>query len=82
MLEEVFGSLANGANELVYAALPGPPFNPSLAEFLATLRITEENKAAIQLDDFFDFYVDVSAEMLAGDDVKFEQLLKETWSNQ
>lgn len=81
-MEQIFGAVASGENFIIYEALPGPPFNPLLTAFLTALRITEENKAPVQIDDFFDYYTDVSAEMPAQEDAAFEQLLKATWTFQ
>ena len=58
----------------------GPPFSAPLQTVLDALNITNSNKGDIHVDDFFDYYVDVSAEIPPEEDVKFEQLLKLTWS--
>lgn len=89
LLEKIFGSLLAAQefeedNALSYAFLMRsfgrPPFKQPLAALLDALNITEANKGSISADDFFDYYVDVAAELPADQDVRFEELLKETWS--
>mmetsp|Transcript_20721 Transcript_20721/g.29697 ORF Transcript_20721/g.29697 Transcript_20721/m.29697 type:complete len:416 (-) Transcript_20721:459-1706(-) len=88
LLEQVFGNLTR--NLLQQDAIPyevlcslfgGPPFSKPLQTVLDAFNITDSNQGSIHVDDFFDYYVDISAEISPEEDVKFEQLLNQTWSS-
>ena len=50
-----------------------------LADFFNAVNINHNNQGDLAMEDFFDYYYDVSSEMHNDADEVFEELLRITW---